>query len=100
MLNQGVTTLSRERPYNNLLRRLSPADYALIAPHLVEDEAAPNDLLYRPGDDVQIVHFPCGPALTSYLVANEDGRDVEDRVENGAVHACPEDFPNPVASGL
>ena len=77
MLNQGVTTLSRERPYNNLLRRLSPADYALIAPHLVEDEAAPNDLLYRPGDDVQIVHFPCGPALTSYLVANEDGRDVE-----------------------
>ena len=40
-------------------------------------EAGPNDLLYNPGDDVEIVHFPCGPALASYLVANEDGRDVE-----------------------
>ena len=39
--------------------------------------AAPSELLYSPGDDVQIVHFPCGPALTSYLVPNEDGRDVE-----------------------
>jgi Crp-like helix-turn-helix domain len=65
------------RPYNNLLRRLSTADYALIAPHLAPEEASANDLLYSPGDDVEIVHFPCGPSLASYLVANEDGRDVE-----------------------
>ena len=77
MLSQGVTALARERPDNNLLRRLSPADYALIGPYLTEDQASPNDLLYSPGDDVQIVHFPCGPALTSYLVPSEDGRDVE-----------------------
>ena len=66
-----------ERPYNNLLRRLSAADFALIAPHLVREEAGPSDLLYNPGDDVEIVHFPCGPSLATYLVANEDGRDVE-----------------------
>ena len=66
-----------ERPYNNLLRRLSSVDFALIAPHLVLEEARPNDLLYNPGDGVEIVHFPCGPSLASYLVANEDGRDVE-----------------------
>src|SRR3954469_4162237 len=77
MLSQGVTPLARERPCNNLLRRLSPADFALISPYMSEDEAVPNDLLYSPGDDVQVVHFPCGPALTSYLVPNEDGRDVE-----------------------
>jgi Crp-like helix-turn-helix protein len=77
MPNGEVTTLSRERPYNNLLRRLSATDYALIAPHLVQEDAAAGDLLYSPGDDVQIVHFPCGPALASYLVPNEDGRDVE-----------------------
>ena len=77
MSNRGVTTLSRERPNNNLLRRLSAADYALIGPHIALDEARGGDLLYSPGDDVQIVHFPCGPALTSYLVPNEDGRDVE-----------------------
>jgi Crp-like helix-turn-helix protein len=66
-----------DRPYNNLLRRLNAADFALIATHLVPWEASPNELLYSPGDDVEIVHFPCGPSLASYLVANEDGRDVE-----------------------
>jgi Crp-like helix-turn-helix domain len=66
-----------ERPFNNLLRRLRDADFALIAPHLNQDDAKPNDLLYSPGDDVEIVHFPCGPSLVSYMVPNEDGRDVE-----------------------
>jgi Crp-like helix-turn-helix protein len=77
MLVDGVTAISKERPYNNLLRRLSATDYALIAPHLSQSETAAADLLYSPGDDVQTVHFPCGPALASYLVPNEDGRDVE-----------------------
>jgi hypothetical protein len=66
-----------DRPFNNLLRRLSAGDFALIAPHLAHEEAQPNDLLYNPGDDVEIVHFPCGPGLATYLVPNEDGRDVE-----------------------
>ena len=66
-----------ERPFNNLLRRLNSADFALIEPHLVAADTGPNDLLYSPGDDVATVHFPCGPSLVSYLVANEDGRDVE-----------------------
>jgi Crp-like helix-turn-helix protein len=65
------------RPYNNLLRRLNDDDYALIAPHLMRDEANANDLLYNPGDDVRMVHFPCGPSLVSHLVSIEDGRDVE-----------------------
>jgi hypothetical protein len=66
-----------ERPFNNLLRRLNDADFALIAPHLTAAEGAPNDLLYSPGDNVETVHFPCGPSLVSYMVANEEGRDVE-----------------------
>jgi hypothetical protein len=66
-----------DRPFNNLLRRLSASDYALLAPHLTQDEARSNDLLYNPGDNVETVYFPCGPALASYLVPNEDGRDVE-----------------------
>jgi DNA-binding transcriptional regulator YhcF (GntR family) len=65
------------RPYNNLLRRLNAADFALIAPHLAAQEADASTVLYYPGDNVEIVHFPCGPSLASYLVANEDGRDVE-----------------------
>ena len=66
-----------DRPFNNLLRRLSAGDFALIAPHLVRDEAQSNTPLYNPGDDVDTVHFPCGASLVSYLVASEDGRDVE-----------------------
>src|SRR5438094_1189181 len=72
-----TTTKAGERPLNNLLRRFSDSDYALLTPHLMQDEAKPGDLLYNPGDDVEIVYFPCGPGLVSYMVANEDGRDVE-----------------------
>ncbi len=66
-----------DRPYNNLLRRLNTADYALVEPHLVQEIVRPDELLYNPGDDVDVVHFPCGPSLASFLVTNEDGRDVE-----------------------
>jgi hypothetical protein len=70
-------TADSERPFNNLLRRLSAGDFALLAPHLKHEEAKANELLYNPGDAVEIVHFPCGPSLATYMVANEDGRDVE-----------------------
>jgi DNA-binding transcriptional regulator YhcF (GntR family) len=65
------------RPYNNLLRALRRADYALIAPHLIAGEATVNDVIYNPGDNVELVHFPCGSSMASFLVAGEDGRDVE-----------------------
>lgn len=68
---------TNDRPFNNLLRRLNAADYELISSHLAMVEAEAGELLYSPGDDVQIVHFPCGPSLASFMVANEDGRDVE-----------------------
>lgn len=65
------------RPHNNLLRKLRAHDYALIAPRIEMDHASPGDLLYNPGDDVETVFFPCGASLASFLIANEDGRDVE-----------------------
>ncbi len=71
------TVQETQRPNNNLLRRLRDADYALIAPHCEQVENPSGELLYRAGDDVEIVHFPCGPSLASFLVSNEDGRDVE-----------------------
>lgn len=77
MVASNNTADRSERPYNNLLRRLSAVDFALIAPYLAQEDARPDDLLYNPGDDVEVVHFPCGPSLASYMVPNEDGRDVE-----------------------
>jgi hypothetical protein len=73
----GTVPDGSDRPFNNLLRRLNAGDFALIAPHLAAEQAAANELLYNPGDDVEVVHFPCGPSLASYMVPNEDGRDVE-----------------------
>jgi len=66
-----------QRPLNHLLQRLSADDYALLAPYLEPQERAAQDLLYDPGDNVELVYFPCGQSLVAYLVCNEDGRDVE-----------------------
>src|ERR1700712_1182367 len=77
MATRGNTQDGSDRPFNNLLRRLRPADFDLIAPYLNPEEAKANHLLYNPGDDVDLVHFPCGPSLASFMVPNEDGRDVE-----------------------
>jgi Crp-like helix-turn-helix domain len=74
---RGSSPENIERPYNNLLRRLNESDFGLIAPHLAREEAEANHVLYSPGDNVEIVHFPCGPSLTSFMVPNEEGRDVE-----------------------
>jgi hypothetical protein len=68
---------SDERPHNNLLRRLSEPDYALIFDDLDGCVLGEEALLYSPGDHVELVHFPCGPSLVSYLISSEDGRDVE-----------------------
>jgi hypothetical protein len=78
MLTRPAQTAEvKDQPFNNLLRRLNRADYALIEPYLATMHAEPHDLLYNPGSAVETVYFPCGPGLVSYLVPNEDGRDVE-----------------------
>lgn len=66
-----------DRPENNLLRILRQSDYDLIRNDLTIVEMKSRELLYNPGDHVGTVYFPCGPSLVSYLVTNEDGRDVE-----------------------
>ena len=68
---------SDDEPQNNLLRALRPADYELLKPHLTQWTGAANHLLYNPGDNVEVIYFPCGPSLASFLVPSEEGRDVE-----------------------
>ncbi len=74
---QQAKAVRDDRPFNNLLRHLNDSDFALVEPFLEAASATADDLLYNPGDDVETVYFPCGPSLVSFLVANEDGRDVE-----------------------
>lgn len=66
-----------DRPLNNLLRRLRADDYALLRPHFQTLESEGHQQLYSPGENVETVYFPCGPTLVSFLVTNEDGRDVD-----------------------
>src|SRR6201995_2811703 len=68
---------AKDRPFNNLLPCPTRADFGLWEPYLTSMHAHPADLLYNPGSAVETVYFPCGPGLVSYLVPNEDGRDVE-----------------------
>src|ERR1700733_3005772 len=77
MISQERPSRGSDRPNNNLLGGVNESDFSLIASHLVAEEATDDDLLYNPGDDVDVVHFPCDASLASYLVSNEDGRDVE-----------------------
>jgi hypothetical protein len=77
LMRRDEKTEVADRPFNNLLRRLNAGDYALLEPHLAANETKAGDLLYNPGDNVHTAHFPCGPTLVSYMVPNEDGRDVE-----------------------
>ena len=48
MIPPGKPARGSDRPNNNLLRRLSDADYALIAPYMTQQEASPDELLYNP----------------------------------------------------
>lgn len=66
-----------DRPDNNLLRALRTGDYELIQRQLSPWDSGAHELLYNPGDHVETIYFPCGPSLASFLVTNEDGRDVE-----------------------
>lgn len=65
------------RPPNDLLQQLSLQDFELLAPHLQPVELEAGHILHHAGDDVAVVHFPCGPTLVSFAVPVEDDREVE-----------------------
>ena len=62
---------------NRLLAALSPADFALIEPHLKLVALARDKVLFEPGDDVAATHFPCEGAVTAIMILNEDGKYIE-----------------------
>jgi hypothetical protein len=65
------------RPQNDLLQRISHADFELLAPHLQPVELEASHILHHAGDAMAAVHFPCGSALVSFAVPVEDDREVE-----------------------
>jgi CRP-like cAMP-binding protein len=65
------------RPHNDLLRGLSETDYAHISPHVEIVSLIAGEVLYNPGDDVNTVYFPCEGGAICFVVAIEDGREVD-----------------------
>jgi hypothetical protein len=65
------------RPANELLRRLSPHDFAMISPYLDQFDASADRVLYNPGDLVESVHFPCGASAAAFVVAIDDGGEFD-----------------------
>ena len=72
--NSGATS---DADVNNLLRALRPDDLALLKPHLVPRRATRGTVLHEAGDLVEFAYFPCGSALTSYVVLLSSGASVE-----------------------
>lgn len=72
-----ANTSTQGVPGNNLLQSLRSTDLAPLRTYLESWRGAAGDLLYEPGDNVQTVYFPCGPALLSYSVGLPDGKNVE-----------------------
>lgn len=69
--------LDTARPHNDLLRGLSETDYGHISPHLEIVSVDAGQVLYNPGDDVNTVFFPCEGSAICFVVAIEDGREVD-----------------------
>lgn len=72
---------------NRLLTLVSAADMQLLEPAIklvVHDE---NEILYRPGSNVEQIYFPCQRTLVSYVVDLSNGQSVETAIvgNEGAV---------------
>lgn len=61
---------------NLLLASLSPADQALLLPHLRLRSARRGEVLFHPGETIDVAFLPCG-ALVSLVIVTADGRTAE-----------------------
>ena len=62
---------------NNLLRSLRDEDLAVLERHLVAQTLEAAQVLYKPGDHVQTVYFPCDGAMAAYFIDLPEGKGVE-----------------------
>jgi hypothetical protein len=69
-----MTTAQNPNLRNRLLAVLSPDDFALLAPHLREVPLLRGDLLHRPGEQIEQVHFLTS-GIVSLLAILERGGD-------------------------
>ena len=62
---------------SKLLNALNPDDRQSLAPRLEKVALGDGHVIYRPGDEVDHVFFPCGQALASHVVTMGEGQAIE-----------------------
>lgn len=62
---------------SRLLSALPERDRDILRPYLVLRQLRRGQILFEPGEEVEITYFPCRGTLTSLLVISSDGREVE-----------------------
>ncbi len=62
---------------NRLLGSLGRAEHALLASHLRPVMLRANEVLFHPGDEIDVVHFPCAATVVSLVSVLHDGRGAE-----------------------
>jgi CRP-like cAMP-binding protein len=83
-MSQLTTPVARagaaQRPahtVNRLLAALPPRDLAVLEPHLERVDLPRRQVLFEPGDDVEITYFPSLGTIISLLVVTRGGHEVE-----------------------
>jgi CRP-like cAMP-binding protein len=65
------------RSANRLLAALSPLDFARIERHLDFVPLERGQVLFDPGNDVTVTHFPAYRTMISMLIVTSDGHEIE-----------------------
>ena len=71
------SNLAAQAVGNRLLAALPAPDRALLEPHAVVVDLRRHEVLFEPGDDIVMTHFPGAGTMVSLVVPMEDGRTVE-----------------------
>lgn len=71
------TRMSRPDPANLLLQGLKPVEQSLLAPYLEPVVLERGETLFKPGDPVTHVTFPCGGTVATLLITMREGRVIE-----------------------
>lgn len=65
------------RVANRLLAAIPERDMELVERHLEVVALRRGQVLFEPGDDVAVTHFPCHKTMVSLVIVTRDGREIE-----------------------
>jgi CRP-like cAMP-binding protein len=71
------TNPAAPRAANRLLAAIAPADFERVEKHLEFIPLERGQVLFEPGEDVVVTHFPAYRTMVSMLIVTRDGHEIE-----------------------